>query len=250
MKYFMFILAILCFSCGGDKEFNQQLISEPTLALFYCDMSKSGNDAAVTTIHNKIMKAYDVLPYGTEIEIHALNFPGNSKLLMSFSKPTEKPKRDIPSEIEKHKLLLNRYRKAIFNKSLDTLQSVYDLDDGKKNSCILNVFEYANDIFSSKGKEWKKELYIFSDFIEDCSSSLNGKYLSIYDDDRMKAASRILNEWSPKYFDSNTKVRLIFTENTDINRKISYSDLKNFWKQVHVKINPNDSLFFSPRIDE
>lgn len=242
----LFLITTFC-TCQPDKGSVNKNV-EPTLALLYCDMSKSGNKDVADQVHRKIMNVYDFLPHEAEIEIHALNYPGGSKLLLKITKPNEKPQRDVPSENEKHDRLLGVYRNAINSNVLDTLQSTYNLDDGKRNSCILNVLESANDIFISKDTSWRKELYIFSDFIEDCSNSINGQYLSIYDDRRLSSTLRELDNWSPNMYDPGVKVKFIYTDNTDVNRKISYDKLKEFWNIVFSRVNNNDSLYFSSRI--
>lgn len=246
----------LIFLLSCEESFEEEKMKEfekKKLVLIYCDLSKSGSSEAVDRIAENVLGIFNIIPPTSEIHMYALNHPGGSELLGKYTKPSNYPNENVPSEVEKHNVLLKLYSTKLDTVIQDVIRSAYLADDGKSNSCILNIFDSAFDKFASKnGEDWGKDLFILSDLVEDCSSSISNRSLSINTKKRMRETSDyIQKEWgSRNKIDENINIYMIYTENTEVISKLSYSEIRGFWMEVLSKLLYNKDLYFSSDVPD
>lgn len=248
-KILFIILLFISFNCK-PKE-----LETKSFIIAYCDMSKSIDEATKDLVIGNVQNLISKLPYNSIFYLYSINHSTGSSQLMEFSK--EKKLDDFgstPSELRNQEIKIDSSeRKAKIN-IRNSLLSAYEKDNGGDNSCILNKFSRASDLFKSFGKG-EFYIFIFSDMIEDCDKSILNMDISMEQNKSVESNLNVIeNSWdnAPNLARLNVKPYIIYTSSPEelSSNSISYDQVRVLWNNIFKKLGYSDKhiefIHFSP----
>jgi hypothetical protein len=232
------------------------------VALVYTDLTKSINDETANRQKRNIEELFQSLPYDSKFYVFSIdrgtNKPSIYEFLPKFIEPkTPREEDQLTEEIATTKKAKESTELEKLRSSLDSYHAAIISERGPV-SCISNKLNSLTDMIAIKRSsvpEYEIRLYFYSDMIEQCQNSFDGKPLTFekYPDDTEEAKhlqdiqKRIEANFQPANPNKNLKsmgtaIQIILTSQDD---KQSLRTLKTLWNSFFGKLglSPEDIVW-------
>ena len=241
------------------------------VAIVYTDLTKSIDEKTATRQKRNIQELFQNLPYDSKFYLFSIdqgtNKPSIYEFLPRFIKvKNPKDEDELREQIEKTRKARESNELEKLKSSLDTYYASVSSAKGSV-SCISNKLNSLVDMIANKRSsfpEYDLRIFFYSDMIEQCQNSFDGKPMTFerYSDDSVEAKhlqdieKRIKENFEPASPSKNlksmeTKVHIIMTSQDD---KQSLRSLKTIWNSLFEKLgidpedivwaNSNEDIFF------
>jgi hypothetical protein len=223
------------------------------VAFVYTDLTVSINDETAKREKENIGKLFQNLPAESQFYLFSIDRGTNKPSIYEFlPKLVDVKVASDQKLLAKQKIEIENLKQttefAKLKSSLDAYHSSISKDNGHV-SCITNKLNSLADIIASTRSSYPDydiRLYFYSDMIEDCQNSFDGKLLRFDrdSDDRKEVVhlqdiqNRIEKNFEPARPDNNlksmgTKVYIILTSQDD---KQTLKSLKTIWNNLFGKL--------------
>ena len=223
------------------------------VAIVYADLTKSIDEQTAARQKKNIEELFQNLPFDSKFYLFSIsrgtNKPSIYEFLPRFVVPKNPKEEDLLEEQKENT------KKAKESTELEKLRSSLDsyhaeiTDESGAVSCISNKMNSLVDMIASKRSsfpEYDIRLFYYSDMIEQCQNSFDGKPLTFerYPDESKEAAHfqdiqrRIDDNFDPASTNKNLKtmdikMHIILTSQDD---KQSLKSLKKIWNTIFQKL--------------
>lgn len=223
------------------------------VALVYTDLTKSINDETANRQKQNIGELFQDLPEGSKFYLFSIDRGTNKPSIYEFVPKFIEPKN--PKEEDQLKVEIENTKKAKESTEIEKLRSSLNsyhasiTSEKGPVSCITNKLNSLVDMIANKRAsfpDYEIRLFFYSDMIEQCQTSFDGKPLTFekYTDDAEEGKhlqdiqKRIEQNFEPanpkKDLKSmETKVHIILTSQDD---KQSLRSLKTIWNNLFGKL--------------
>ena len=232
------------------------------VAIVYADLTKSIDEQTATRQKRNIEELFQNLPYDSKFYLFSIDRGTNKPSIYEFLPKFIEVKN--PKDEDQLKEEIANTRKAKESTELEKLRSSlnsYHSSISSQNgpvSCISSKLNSLVDMIANKRSsfpEYDIRLYFYSDMIEQCQNSFDGKPLTFerYTDDSEEAKHlqdiqrRIKQNFDPANPNKDlkslqTKVHIILTSQDD---KQSLRSLKTIWNSLFEKLglSPDDIVW-------
>jgi len=259
----LFIAVLVGLSgCGIDDAFKGQNQKKGIVAIVYSDLTESINEEIANREKQNIGELFQKLPAATKFYLFSIDRGTNKPDIYSFApqftivrKVSDQEK--VKQEIEENRIAKETTELAKLNASLNSYHTSITGQKGPV-SCIANKLNSLLDMVGNKTaghSGYEVRLYFYSDMIEECENSFDGKPLSFRrdpdDSDEKKHLQEIQTRVEENFEQAapprdlksmGAKIYIILTSQDD---KQTLVTLKKIWNKLFAKLGfaPEDIVW-------
>lgn len=242
---------------GCDIDKPTPHVKEGFVAIVYADLTRSINDETANRIKRNVAELFRNTPPNTNFYLFSVDRGTSKPDIYEFIPHFSEIKLASDEDKVKKEMEDNQKTKADveLKKLKDSLDSYHALIASQKGpvSCLTNKLNSLSDMIRNKSSnypDYEIRVYFYSDMIEDCSNSFDGKPLafkrSANDDEEEKHLQDIQHRIDKNFHQVelkslHPKVYVVLTSQDD---KQSLANLKMLWSKFFDKLGVDTGDIF------
>lgn len=243
ISLFLMVILSCSFSCPGGDNNNKEIIVTQTpkppkkkgiIAIVFADLTGSINEETANRVKRNVGELFKQLPAETNFYLYTIDRGTSKPDIYNFTPKFTEIKVDSDEEKRKEETANNQELKNTIeleklNKSLNDYQNYISSQKGAV-SCLSNKLNFLSDSIKNKSDsypEYAVKIYFYSDMLEECENSFDGKPL----------------DFKKKATDAEEEKHLQEIENRigkGFNSTLQFKDLKSLRTKIHVILTSQD----------